>query len=72
MKILWKVKELDREKEIKKTVKRLVKDNDWDKARALSFLHSKYQRENRLEEDEIVYKLIHEEEADAVREYDES
>jgi hypothetical protein len=72
LKILWKVKELDREKEIKKAVKRLVKDNDWDKARALSFLHSKYQRENRLEEAEIVDKLIHEEEADAVREYDES
>lgn len=51
---------------------RLAKDNDWDKARALSFLHSKYQRENRLEETEIVDKLIHEEEADAVREYDES
>jgi hypothetical protein len=72
LKILWKVKELDREKEIKKTVKRLVKDNDWDKAQALSFLHNKYQRENRLEEAEIVDKLIHEEEADAVREYDES
>jgi hypothetical protein len=50
----------------------LIKDNGWDKARAFSFLHSKYQGENRLEETAIVDKLIHEEEADAVREYDES
>ena len=63
---------MDSEKDIKKATKRLVKDNGWDKARALSFLHSKYQGENRLEEAAIVDKLIQEEEADAAREYDES
>jgi riboflavin synthase len=72
LKILKKVIELDSEKDIKKAAKRLVEDNGWDKARAFSFLHSKYEGENRLEETAIVDKLIHEEEADAVREYDES
>ena len=63
---------MDTEKHIKKEAKRLVKDNDWDKAHALSFLHSKYQTESRTEEVAIVDKLISEEEADSVREYDES
>jgi hypothetical protein len=63
---------LDTEKDIKKEAKRLVKDNGWDKAHALSLLHSKYQTENRTEEAAIVDKLISEEEADSVREYDES
>jgi riboflavin synthase len=63
---------LDSKKDIKNAAKRLIKDNGWDKARAFSFLHSKYQEENRLEETAMVDKLIHEEEADAVREYDES
>jgi riboflavin synthase len=72
LKILKKVIELDSEKDIKKAAKRLVEDNGWDKARAFSFLHNKYQGENRLEETVIVDKLIHEEEADAAREYDES
>ena len=61
---------MDSEKDIKKAVKRLVIDNEWDKARA--FLHSKYQSENRIEEAEIVGKLIHKEESEAQREYDES
>ena len=63
---------MDSKKDIKNAAKRLIKDNGWDKARAFSFLHSKYQEENRLEETAMVDKLIHEEEADAVREYDES
>jgi hypothetical protein len=63
---------LDTEKDIKKETKRLVKDNGWEKAHALSFLHSKYQSENRIEEAAIVDRLISEEEADSVREYDES
>jgi hypothetical protein len=63
---------MDTEKGIKKETKRLVKENGWDKAHALSFLHSKYQSENRIEEAAIIDKLIFEEEADAVREYDES
>ena len=63
---------MDSEKDIKKAVKRLVVDNEWDKARALSFLHSKYQSENRIEEARIVGKLIHKEESEAQREYDES
>ena len=58
--------------DIEKAVKRLVVDNGWDKARALSFLHSKYQSENRIEEAAIVDKLIHNEESEAQREYDES
>jgi hypothetical protein len=50
----------------------LAKQNGWDKAHTLSFLRSKYQSENRTEEAAIVGKLMFEEEADAVREYDES
>jgi hypothetical protein len=63
---------LDSEKDIKKEAKRLARENGWDKAHTLSFLRSKYQSENRTEEAAIVGKLIFEEEADAVREYDES
>ena len=40
----------------------------------ISFMHyyirSKYENENRTEEAAIVSKLIHEEEADEIREYD--
>lgn len=72
LKTLAKIIELDSEKDIKKAAKRLIEDNRWDKARALSFLHGKYQEENRLEEAAIVSKLIHEEKADAATEYDES
>jgi hypothetical protein len=50
----------------------LVRDNGWHKAHALSFLHRKYQNGNRVEEAAIVNKLMFEEGADAVREYDES
>jgi hypothetical protein len=39
---------MNSKKDIEKAVKRLVVDNGWDKARALSFLHSKYQSENRI------------------------
>jgi hypothetical protein len=63
---------MDSEKDIKKAVKRLVVDNGWDKARALSFLHSKYRGENHIEEAATVGKLIHKEESEAQREYDES
>ncbi|HEY6164673.1 MAG TPA: hypothetical protein VIW25_07160 [Nitrososphaeraceae archaeon] len=63
---------MNSKKDIEKAVKRLVVDNGWDKARALSFLHSKYQSENRIEETAIVDKLIHKEESEAQREYDES
>jgi pyrroloquinoline quinone (PQQ) biosynthesis protein C len=70
--MLKMVLELDTEKDIKKEAKRLVKDNGWEKAHALSFLHSKYQSENRIEEAAIVGRLISEEESDSVREYDES
>ena len=48
---------MDSEKDIKKAVKRLVVDNEWDKARALSFLHSKYKSENRIEEAESLANL---------------
>ena len=61
----------DTEKDVKK-LKRLVRDNGWHKAHALSFLHRKYQNGNRVEEAAIVNKLMFEEGADAVREYDES
>jgi hypothetical protein len=61
---------LDSEKDIKKEAKRLEKENDWDKIHALSYLRSKYESENRMEEAAIVSKLIAEEEADETREYD--
>jgi hypothetical protein len=61
---------LDSEKDIKKEAKRLAKENDWDKVHALSYLRSKYESENRTEEAAIVSKLISEEEADEIREYD--
>ena len=61
---------MDSEKDIKKKAKRLEKENDWDKVHALSYLRSKYESENRTEEAAIVSKLISEEEADEIREYD--
>jgi hypothetical protein len=61
---------LDSEKDIKKEAKRLKKENNWDKVHALLYLRSKYENENRTEEGAIVSKLIHEEEADEIREYD--
>jgi hypothetical protein len=61
---------LDSEKDIKKEAKRLKKENNWDKLHALLYLRSKYENENRTEEGAIVSKLIHEEEAEEIREYD--
>ena len=48
----------------------LSKETNWDKLHALLYLRSKYENENRTEEAAIVSKLIHEEEADEIREYD--
>jgi hypothetical protein len=61
---------LNSEKDIKKEAKRLAKENDWNKIHALLYLRTKYERENRTEEAAIVSKLISEEEADEIREYD--
>jgi hypothetical protein len=61
---------LDTANDIKKEAKRLEKENDWDKIHTLSYLRSKYESENRMEEAAIVSKLIAEEEADETREYD--
>jgi hypothetical protein len=61
---------LDNEKEIKREAKQLAKENKWDKLNALLYLRTKYESENRTEEAAIVSKLIHEEEADEIREYD--
>jgi hypothetical protein len=61
---------LDSEKDIKKGAKQLAKENNWDKLRALLYLRTKYESENRTEEAAIVSKLVHEEEADETREYD--
>jgi hypothetical protein len=61
---------LDSEKDIKKEAKQLAKENNWDKLHALLHLRTKYESENRSEEAAIVSKLIHEEEADEIREYD--
>jgi hypothetical protein len=61
---------LDSEKDIKKKAKQLAKENNWDKLNALLYLRTKYESENRAEEAAIVSKLIHEEEADEIREYD--
>jgi hypothetical protein len=61
---------LDSEKDIKKEAKQLAKENKCDKLHALLYLRTKYESENRTEEAAIVSKLIHEEEADEIREYD--
>jgi hypothetical protein len=61
---------LDNEKEIKREAKQLAKENKWDNLNALLYLRTKYESENRTEEAAIVSKLIHEEEADEIREYD--
>ena len=61
---------MDNEKDIKKEAKQLAKENNWDKLHALLYLRTKYESENRTEEAAIVSKLIHEEEADEIREYD--
>jgi hypothetical protein len=63
---------LDSEKDIKKEAKRLAKENDWDKVHALSYLRTKYESENRTEEAAIVSKLISEEEAEEIIEYDDT
>jgi hypothetical protein len=44
-------------------IQRPIVVNGRDKARALSFLHSKYRSENRIEEAAIVGKLTHKEES---------
>jgi cytochrome c-type biogenesis protein CcmH/NrfG len=41
---------LDSEKDIKKEAKQLTKENNWDKLRALLYLRTKYESENRIEE----------------------
>ena len=61
---------MNSEKDIKKEAKRLAKENNWDKLHALLYLRTKYESENRTEEAAIVSKLIHDEEADEIREYD--
>jgi hypothetical protein len=61
---------LDSEQDIKKEAKQLSKENNWDKLHALLYLRTKYESENRIEEAAIVTKLISEEEADEIREYD--
>ena len=61
---------MNSEKDIKKEAKGLAKENDWDKLHALLYLRTKYESENRTEEAAIVTKLIHDEEADEIREYD--
>ena len=60
---------MDSEKDIKKETKQLAKENNWDKLRTLLYLRTKYEKENRAEEAAIVSKLIHEEEADEIKEY---
>ena len=61
---------MNSEKDIKKEAKRLAKENNWDKLHALLYLRTTFESENRTEEAAIVSKLIHEEEADEIREYD--
>lgn len=61
---------LDSENDIKKEAKQLAKENNWDKLHTLLYLRSKYENEKRTEEAANVSKLIHEEEADEIREYD--
>ena len=61
---------MNSEKDIKKEAKGLAKENDWDKLHTLLYLRTKYESENRTEEAAIVTKLIHDEEADEIREYD--
>jgi len=63
--------ESDSEKYIKKEAKLLAKENEWDKIHALSYLRTKYERENRAEEAAIVTKVISKEEANEIREYDD-
>ena len=58
------------EKDIKRKAKRLAKENDWDKVKALLYLRTKYESENHTEEAAIVSKLISKEEDDEIKEYD--
>ena len=62
--------ESDSEKYIKEA-KRLAKENGRDKIHALSYLRTKYERDNRAEEAAIVTKVISKEEANEIREYDD-
>ena len=48
----------------------MAKENNWDKLHALLYLRTKYESENSTEEAAIASKLISEEEADEIREYD--
>jgi pyrroloquinoline quinone (PQQ) biosynthesis protein C len=63
--------ESDSEKYIKKEAKRLAKENGWDKIHALSYLRTKYERDNRVAEAAIVTKVISKEEANEIRDYDD-
>jgi pyrroloquinoline quinone (PQQ) biosynthesis protein C len=71
LKTFRQVIESDSEKYIKKEAKQLAKENGWDKIHALSYLRTKYERENRAEEAAIVTKVISKEEANEIREYDD-
>ena len=73
LKTFRQVIESDSERYIKKEAKRVEfeKENGWDKIHALSYLRTKYERENRAEEAAIVTKVISEEEANEIREYDD-
>ncbi len=61
---------LDSEKDIEIGAETLVKNNGWSKLQALNALHSKYQSERRLEEVEIVNRLINREKLRAKTESD--
>jgi pyrroloquinoline quinone (PQQ) biosynthesis protein C len=71
LKTFRQVIESDSERYVKKEAKRLAKENGWDKIHTLSYLRTKYERENRSEEAAIVTKVISEEEANEIREYDD-
>jgi hypothetical protein len=49
----------------------LAKENGCDKIHALSYLRTKYEIDNRVEEAAIVTNVISEEESNEIREYDD-
>lgn len=61
---------MDNQNDIEIAAEKLVKENGWSRIKALSAIHSRYQSERRLEEAQIVQRLLNMEEAKMEAEHD--
>jgi len=61
---------MDNQEDIELATEKLVKENGWSRIKALSAIYSRYQSERRLEEAQIVQRLLNMEEAKIESEHD--